>query len=404
MKKIAIIILLAVSSTFGLKANTNEPNSDSLNINIDKRTKTIVSASGDKVQGYSLLSDLRELFKAKNMTLTDSTWKSIREIINSESNKDTVIKIMQDGKQVSIAFDMKGSGTSVSSTPNSSSSSIPSSSDDRDWPRRTNRNERESVKIGWDGIHVKDGSDEVHISRRGVQVIDGGTEEVNIGFGNHDDDDSTYHKKWDNKHNFGSLAGFNVYLGLNNFVSQGTTAYNSDTYALKPFGSRYFSMGWTKSANITNGANTRLKIGIGVNLSWYNFMLENSNTVWTKGPNQIEILPSDKSLKKSKLTTSYIDVPIMPYLAFKKGKFIEHFGFGGYVGYRMGAHSKTKASTRGKKEKEYNNFYLNDFRYGLSLQLGINNFADLFVNYDLNQVFKDNKGPKVNGISFGIRL
>ena len=339
------------------------------------------------------------------MTLTDSTWKSIREIVNSESTKDTVIKIMQDGKQVNIAFNMKSNGTSVNSSPNSSSSTIPSSSDDGDWPRKTNRNERESLKIGRDGIHVKDGRDEVHISRRGVQVIDGGNEEVNIGFGHHDDDDSTYHKNWENKHNFGSLEGFNVYLGLNNFVSQTTTtSYSLDSYALKPFGSRYFSMGWTKSANITNGANTRLKIGIGLNFSWYNFMLENSNTVWTKGPNQIEILPADVSLKKSKLTTSYIDVPIMPYLAFKKGKFIEHFGFGGYVGYRMGAHSKTKASARGKKEKEYNNFYLNDFRYGLSLQLGINNFADLFVNYDLNQVFKDNKGPKVNGISFGIRL
>ena len=74
------------------------------------------------------------------------------------------------------------------------------------------------------------------------------------------------------------------------------------------------------------------------------------------------------------------------------------------MGYRMGSHSKTKSTDRGKKYHEYNNFYLNDFRYGLTLQMGINNFANLFVNYDLNEMFKENKGPKLNGISFGVRL
>ncbi|MES2797525.1 MAG: outer membrane beta-barrel protein [Bacteroidota bacterium] len=401
MKKIATIILLALFSNMEINAKTIEPNADSLNINIDKRTKTVVSSGNDKVQGYSLLGDLRELFKAKNMVLSDSTWRSIREIVNSESNKDTLIKIMQDGKQVVIAFNMKSDGgTTINQT----------QQENNNWPDnkdKWNENPRESVKIGWDGIHVKDGSDEVHISRRGLKVIDGGHQEVNIGFGNSEfghEADSISNVKWANKHNYGSLSGFNVFIGLNSYTTETNNGYNSDDYALKPFGSRYFSMGWTKSANITNGANARLKLGIGVNLSWYNFMLENSNSIWTKGPQQIELVPSATSLKKSKLTISYIDVPIIPYLSFKKGKFIEHLGFGGYVGYRMGSHSKTKASSRGKKEKEYNNFYLNDFRYGLTLQMGINNFADLFVNYDLNQLFKEDKGPKVNGISFGIRL
>jgi Outer membrane protein beta-barrel domain len=396
MKKTAIILLLALFSNLELNAKLSEPTADSLRINIDKRSKTIIPSGSENVQGYSLLSDLRELFKSKNMVLTDSTWRAIREIVNSESNKDTLLRINQEGKQVVIAFDMK----------NSNMASSPPTPQDNSWPtnRDYRRDEpRESVKIGWDGIHIKDGGDEVHVSRRGVKVIEGGVEEVNIGFDH--DDDSTYHKKWDNKHNFGSLAGFNVYLGLNNFANTSFKSnYNSDEFSLKPFGSRYFSMGWTKSANITNGPNARLKLGIGLNFSWYNFMLENSNSIWTKGLNQIEIIPSATSLKKSKLVASYIDVPIMPYLAFKKGKFIEYFGVGGYVGYRMGSHSKTKANNRGKKEHEYNNFYLNDFRYGLSLQMGMNNFADLFVNYDLNQLFKENKGPALNGVSFGIRL
>lgn len=396
MKKITIILIIALLSKIEINAKGAYSNADSLKINIDKRTKTIIPNGTDNVQGYSLLGDLRELFKAKSMTLSDSTWRSIREIVNSESQKDTVLKITQDGKQIQIAFNMKSD--QLRSVENSNSQTVESN-----WPdENNNRRNREGVKIGKDGIHIKDGSDEVHISRRGVQVIEGGTEEVNIGFSN--DDDSTYHKKWENRHNFGSLAGFNVYLGLNNFTNKVGVAASSDLLALKPFGSRYFSMGWTKSANITNGPNARLKLGIGVNFSWYNFMLENSNNIWTKGPSQVEIVPSSTSLKKSKLTISYIDVPLIPYLAFKEGKFIEHFGFGGYVGYRLDSHSKTKSNNRGKKEHEYNNFYLNDFRYGLTLQLGINNFADLFVNYDLNDLFKTNRGPQLSGLSFGVRL
>lgn len=387
MKNLKIAIFLILIANFHVFAHE----ADSLKINIDKRTKTVISS---KTEGYSLLSDLRALFNSKNMTLTDSTWLSIREMVNSESQKDTLLKFMQDGKQIIIAFDMKN---------NSNITNNSSAADSLDWPdRRSHRDNwpNESVRIGRDGIHVKDGSDEVHISRRGVKVIEGGNEEVNIGFG--DDNDSTNNANWKNKHDFGSLSGFNGFIGLNSYIS-GTNAPISDQYSLKPFGSRYFSIGWLRSTNITNGEKARLKLGIGVNFSWYNFMLENNN-IWTKGPSAVELIPSPINLKKSKLTVSYLDVPLIPYLAFKKGKFIEHLGFGGYVGYRLGSHSKTKSTNGGNKNHEYNNFYLNDFRYGLTFQLGLNNFADLFVNYDLNPLFKTNKGPNLNAISFGIRL
>jgi hypothetical protein len=394
MKKIALIIFLAIGLIQAPQARNHHNDGDSLKINIDKRTKSIVASDQYKPQGYSLLSDLRQLFASKNMELTDQTWQSIKEIVNSESQKDTVLKFSQGGKEIAIAFNMK-----EDSKARSSSDFDTDDNQIEDRPNRTNDNE--SVKIGKDGIHVKDGNDEVHISRRGVKIVDGNNEAVNIGFGN--DDDSTANEKWKNKHEYGSLSGFNVYLGLNSFTNKTAKNYNMDDFALKPFGSRHFSMGWTKSTNITNGPNARLKVALGLNFTWYNFMLE-KNSVWVKGPSQIEIVPSKESLKKSKLTVSYIEMPLVPYIAFKKGKFIEYFGFGGYASYRMNSHSKTKNSENNKKQKEFNNFYLNDFRYGLTAQLGINNFANLFVNYDLNYLFKENKGPNVSGISFGLRL
>jgi len=51
----------------------------------------------------------------------------------------------------------------------------------------------EYVKVGWDGIHVKDGGDEVHVGWRGIHIIEDGKESVRIGAGYDGDFD------WGNK-------------------------------------------------------------------------------------------------------------------------------------------------------------------------------------------------------------
>lgn len=404
---ITIIMALGLAYTSMYAAGSKMDNGDSLHINIDRKTKAIIPGQHPQAQGYSLLSDLREIFKSRNIQLSDSTWTYVRNMLNSQNPADTLINLNIDGKAVRIAFN-KNSQARYSASSSDSSSQAGSWPADR--PRR-GTNYEENVHIGRDGIHIKDGSDEVHISRRGVQVIENGNEEVNIGFGKFDkyEEDSTDTNnrdkkyKWQNHSSFGNLNGFNIYLGLNSLDTRNDKVYNTEEYALRPFGSRFVSMGWIRSTDITKGKNARLKLAIGLNFTWYNFMLENSN-VWTKGPSQIELVPSPVSLKKSKLTSSFIEIPLIPYLSFKNGKLFDYIGVGGYVGYRLSSHSKTKTSSRGHKNHEYGNFYMTDFRNGLSLQLGIHNFPDLFVNYDFNKLFRGGKGPDVNALSFGIRL
>jgi hypothetical protein len=55
------------------------------------------------------------------------------------------------------------------------------------------------------------------------------------------------------------------------------------------------------------------------------------------------------------------------------------------------------------KEKDNGNFYLSNVRYGLRGRVGWREM-DLFVNYDLNQVFTSGNGPELNAFSFGIIL
>lgn len=78
-------------------------------------------------------------------------------------------------------------------------------------------------------------------------------------------------------------------------------------------------------------------------------------------------------------------------------------GLGPYAGYRIGSYSKRTYKNNGELHREHNsdNFYLNNFRYGVRLQVGFRD-VDLFFNYDLNNLFVDSKGPKLNAFSFGL--
>jgi hypothetical protein len=79
------------------------------------------------------------------------------------------------------------------------------------------------------------------------------------------------------------------------------------------------------------------------------------------------------------------------------------FGAGPYVGYRIDSYTKQKFEQNGdtKKEHRHDSYYINNVRYGLRVQLGFKG-ADFFFNYDMNELFAENKGPKLNAFSFGV--
>jgi hypothetical protein len=219
--------------------------------------------------------------------------------------------------------------------------------------------------------------------------------------------------KDDKKHSYKSRrykSYFNIDLGLNNYLQDGNFPDAAgEPHGLRPLGSRYVAAGINQKARL-GGKKSRLSFHTGLNLSWYNFMLQDNVTL-VRGPEQVEVISPEapRVLDKSKLTVAYVNIPAMLVMDFRSGKKKGlSLGLGGYGGYRIGSYTKIKYSenNRTRRDKDHNNFYLNNWRYGVTAQLGLWGI-NLFANYDLNNLFSDNKGPggnDLNAFSFGIRF
>ncbi len=232
----------------------------------------------------------------------------------------------------------------------------------------------------------------------------------------HDDNDDD----WDNQdwrdHFHGNRWGrtwqsFNFDLGTNNYLEDGKFPDDDNAlYAVRPWGSWYLAASSIQRTRLAS----KLFIEWGVGLSWYNFKFQKDNIQIIKDDAGIQFVEDtrDVDFKKSKLSASYVQVSLIPIVDFgghgRKTRLWDGYnnsfriGIGPYAAYRISSHSKLVYNDGDReKDKERDNFYLNNFRYGLRMQLGYRS-TDLFFNYDLNELFAEGKAPKLNAFSFGI--
>ena len=203
-------------------------------------------------------------------------------------------------------------------------------------------------------------------------------------------------------------------FGLNNYLSNGQFPDESNAlYAVKPIVSWYVALGLLNKTHVSGP----LYLDWGANVSWYNFKFENERTRLEK--TDAEVLFSEDVAMidpiKSKLVVPYLNASFVPMLHFGKPGRHNWFvvdrekgdgfriGAGVYAGYRIGSRAKYVFREDDDRErvKDRTNFYVNNWRYGVRFQLGIDAF-DVFANYDLNELFVEGRGPELNAFSFGI--
>jgi hypothetical protein len=258
-------------------------------------------------------------------------------------------------------------------------------------------------------------SSEAYLKKDSVVVADRQkseevTEDWTTDNKNDDDDDDWHHHE---RHHRGTYHSINFDLGMNNYVTgNGFPDQDNSLYTVKPWGSWYVGINSVQRTRLATKFFMEWSLGV----SWYNFKFQNEKTQITKDDNSVIFSenPLDVDFNKSKLTAAYVQAAIVPLIDFgankrKPGIFNGRssdsfrFGLGPYIGYRIDSYTKQvyEFENDKKKIKDHDNFYLNNLRYGLRLQLGFDD-VDLFFNYDLNELYMENKGPKLNAFSFGV--
>lgn len=230
-------------------------------------------------------------------------------------------------------------------------------------------------------------------------------------FDNDDEDWTVDHsREWHSRRTYYSV---NFDFGMNNYLSDGKFPDEDNAlYTVKPWGSWYVGIYSNWRTRVSN----KFFVEWGAGINWYNFKFQNEQTMMSKDDNSVifSVNPLDVDYVKSKLTACYLQANVVPMLDFgsnrRKPSFFDghgsdsfRIGAGGYVGYRIDSYSKQVYREEGDKvkPKDHDNFYLNNIRYGIRAQVGIEE-VDFFFNYDLNELFVENKGPKLNAFSFGI--
>lgn len=208
-----------------------------------------------------------------------------------------------------------------------------------------------------------------------------------------------------------TLQSTNVDLGTNNFLAGGQFPDGGELYAVRPWGSWYLGVNSVQRTRL--GRNVFVEWGLGV--SWYNFKFQADNILVRKDEFNVQFVPDTRDVDfiKSKLSATFINASLVPVLDFgdhsrKQRMWDRHgsgfrLGIGPYVGYRLASKAKLvyKEDGHREKDKDRDNFYLNNLRYGVRVQIGVKS-TDLFINYDMNELFAKDKGPELNAISFGL--
>jgi len=236
-----------------------------------------------------------------------------------------------------------------------------------------------------------------------------GSDRVSVHLGSSSKDDSlAAAKRKAKKEAYKNRAvhnNFTIDLGLNTLTGVSAQANQAEP-DLKPVGSRYVSLNWHYDIRVGK-VGSPFHLLTGPELGFNNYMLDdNSRFINTDGVTTVNA-EANRSLDKSKLAVTTLNLPLLATLRFpgsgKKDGF--RIGAGGFVGYRLGSHTKIKYSEEGRtrKDKDRGSYNLTDFQYGVQGLIGIRSL-ELFTKYNLNDLFANNRGIQAQTLSFGITL
>ena len=265
----------------------------------------------------------------------------------------------------------------------------------------------EGVSISMDEVVKEENRDttKIKLGDKNINIIEGdeGTSvEIRDAEKKKDDDKEAMKKKKFKGH----WSGFE--LGLNNFFDSDFSMSRSSEYSWMDLNT---GKSWNVNLNFHQmsfgliGNRFGLVTGIGFELN--NFHFDGDNSIQEIDGIIQEDPLTDMSLSKSKLTTTFLNVPLLLELQLgpeKRNKRI-HLSGGVIGGLKLGSHTKIVYQDEGKKKKlkDRDDYNINPLRYGLTLRAGYRN-AEIYGTYYPTPFFEKNKGPELYPFNVGLSL
>jgi|GEM_PF-3865194 hypothetical protein len=149
--------------------------------------------------------------------------------------------------------------------------------------------------------------------------------------------------------------------------------------------------------------NNKLNFVTGLTRTWNNYRFSDPIILSTDG-DSLTITMDSISYSKNKLLVGSINMPLM--IQFESnpknpGKSFR-ISAGGYIGLVTNGKQK-RVNLRDGKVKKDDDYQLEPFRYGLTGRIGYS-FINLYVNYQLSDLFQSEQGPPFSTVTFGLSL
>lgn len=207
----------------------------------------------------------------------------------------------------------------------------------------------------------------------------------------------------------GHWSGFE--MGVNGFTDEDYSAYpgQEDFMDLDMAKSLAVNLNFLQYDISLQKERNTIGLVTGMGLEWNNYRFDQNISIGNDGSGKVEPISFDPdwSVKKSKLTSLYLTVPLL--LEFQipvkyKSRRI-HMSAGLVGGLRIGSHTKIKYKSNGNthKDKDHDDFNLKTLRYAAHARIGYRSL-NFFATYGLTDLFEKNDGPKLVPFTLGLTL
>jgi len=214
--------------------------------------------------------------------------------------------------------------------------------------------------------------------------------------------------KEERRENTHSLTYWNgLDLGVNGFLSpKGSLDIGEENDAFRPDypSSRSLSINFLEQKLCLIKDYVGITTGLGI--QWNSYKLKNDYSLIAGKDTVFAVLDSNINLKKNKLRTTWLNVPLlMEFNTSKDQKKNVHLGAGVVGGLHLETMFKQKYDTDGtsSRYKNKNDLQVNPYRLEAMVRVGYGSF-NLFASYQMTELFEKGKGPELYPFTIGLTL